>query len=43
MLVSIAQIIIAALGLLILYFAYFRKNNLGKLAAFIIYFVELLT
>lgn len=36
MLVSIVQIIIAALGLLILFYAYFRNNTLGKLAVFII-------
>ncbi|GEM_PF-750721 len=36
MLLSIAQIVVAVLALIILFFAYFKNNTLGKLAAFVI-------
>ncbi len=36
MLLTIAHLIVAVLVLVILYFAYFRNNTLGKLSAFVI-------
>ena len=36
MLLSIVHIVIAVLGLIVLFFAYFQNNTLGKLAAFVI-------
>lgn len=36
MLSSIAQIIVAVLAIIVLIFAYFKNNTLGKLAAFVI-------
>jgi len=36
MLLSIAQVVVAVFALIVMYFAYFKNNTLGKLSAFVI-------